>query len=187
MSVKEYNANELISALAAELKKVPECKMPEWAVFVKTGVARNGPPTDADWWYVRSASILRKIALIGPIGVNKLRREYGGKNRKGYAPAHFQRASGKIIRVVLQQLEKAGFVKQIVVSGHKGRVMDKKGQELLSIAAKTSRAAESKKDTSKTQSSKATGAQKPSVSSEAPAKTETSAKEKSAETVEVKE
>lgn len=154
--MKEYDTQAVISALSAELKQVSEVSMPEWAKFVKTGVARTGPPTNPDWWYVRSASILRKIAVIGPIGVNKLRRHYGGKNRLGYAPAHFERASGKIIRVVLQQLEKAGLVKQIVVSGHKGRVLDTKGSALVAKAIKASRAS------AKTESTKAEAPKKES-------------------------
>ena len=139
MSVKQYDANAVILALAKELKQIPECKMPEWAGFVKTGVGKQGPPTDPDWWYVRSASILRKIALLGPIGVNKLRRYYGGKHRRGYAPPQFERASGKIIRVCLQQLQKASLIKENVVAGHKGRVLDTKGMALLSVSIKASK------------------------------------------------
>ena len=147
MSIQQYDAQKVISALAAEIKQLPECKMPEWAGFVKTGVGRQGPPTDSDWWYVRSASILRKVAVLGPIGVNKLRRFYGGKKRNGYAPAHFARGSGKIIRVILQQLTAAGLIKEQAISGHKGKVVDTKGTTLLSKVAKTTVVkAESKKE-----------------------------------------
>lgn len=136
MNVKQYDGSELIIKLAEELKQIPECAMPEWAMFVKTGVNRTQAPVDPDWWYLRAASILRKISLLGPIGVNKLRRKYGGKYRRGYKPATFTQGSGKIIRVILQQLETAGLAKQIVVSGHKGRVIDTKGIKVMAKAAK---------------------------------------------------
>jgi len=142
MNVKEYNSEALIKELAVELEKVPDCKIPDWAKLVKTGVGKTRPPMKQDWWYQRSASILRRIALNGPIGVNKLKRKYGCKYRRGYKPAVFSEGSGKIIRVILQQLEKAGYIKQNVVSGHKGRVIDSKGIELVSMVAKNIRVTE---------------------------------------------
>lgn len=137
MNLNQYDGSELIMALAKELKTIPECAMPEWALFVKTGVSKTRTPMDDDWWYIRSASILRKVGIIGPIGVNKLKRKYGSKYRRGYKPAIFQKGSGKIIRVALQQLEKSGLIKQVVVSGHKGRVLDKKANALLAKVGKT--------------------------------------------------
>ncbi len=136
MNINQYDGSSLIKALAEELKNVPECKMPEWAMFVKTSVSKARPPMSDDWWYQRSASILRKVGLLGPIGVNKLKVKYGGKYRRGYKPAKFQKASGKIIRLILQQLEKAGLIKQIVISGHKGRILDAKGNAIIAKSAK---------------------------------------------------
>jgi small subunit ribosomal protein S19e len=141
MDVRAQDGTEIINALSVELKNIPECKAPEWSAFVKTGVSKVRPPTNLDWWYTRSASLLRKIALYGPIGVNKLRRKYGGKHRRGYKPAVFEKGSGKIIRVSLQQLEKAGLIKQTVVDGHKGRILDTKGVKLIAKSAKSLRGA----------------------------------------------
>lgn len=64
----------------------------------------------------------------GPIGVNKLRKFYGGKNRKGKGLHHSARGSGKIIRVALQQLETA---KLIELNDRKGRVLSSEGTSLL--------------------------------------------------------
>ncbi|MFT4326477.1 MAG: 30S ribosomal protein S19e [Candidatus Woesearchaeota archaeon] len=139
MNVKEYKPDALIEHLAKELQKMPECSAPEWTQFVKTGVHKQRPPVDEDWWFQRLASILRKVALKGPIGVNKLRREYGGKYRRGYAPAKFAKGSGKIIRVGLQQLESAKLIKQVTVDGHKGRVLDTKGTKCIAEIAKNLR------------------------------------------------
>lgn len=140
MNVQQYDGNALVSQLATDLKELPEFAIPDWAQFVKTSVARERPPVSQDWWYARVASVLRTVALKGPVGVNKLRRKYGGKQRRGYKPATFARGSGKIIRVALQQLEKSGMIKQTVVDGHKGRVLEKKGIEFIAASAKKLRA-----------------------------------------------
>ncbi|MCW3992917.1 MAG: 40S ribosomal protein S19, partial [Candidatus Bathyarchaeota archaeon] len=77
---------------------------------------------------VKSASMLRKLYLKGPIGVSRLRKEYGGRKRMGVKPAHFRRAGGAILRRILQQLEAAGLVDK--VEGE-GRTVSPKGRSLL--------------------------------------------------------
>ena len=109
MGIYDVEPGELVAKTAEKLKAVAEIKAPEWAQFVKTGVAKDRPPMKDDWWYTRSASMLRKIYILGPVGVSKLRTQYGSKHRRGYSPARFEPASGNIIRKILQQLEKAGF------------------------------------------------------------------------------
>jgi small subunit ribosomal protein S19e len=54
-------------------------KAPEWAIFVKTGVHKERPPIQEDWWQIRAADVLRTIERMGPIGTQKLRTKYGGK------------------------------------------------------------------------------------------------------------
>ena len=76
-----------------------------------------------DWWYIRAASILRKIYMKGPMGVSRLRVAYGGRNRRGVKPNHFARGSGAVIRRVLQQLEKANYIQKKSGHGSKGRVI----------------------------------------------------------------
>ena len=137
MNVKQYDGTALIKATAEEIKSAPDFATPEWAKFVKTGINRQRPPIEEDWWQTRVASILRKVAILGPVGVSKLRRKYGGKYRRGYQPSTSVKGSGKIVRVALQQLEKAGYIKQAVVDGHKGRVLDTNGVKLLAKVAKT--------------------------------------------------
>lgn len=122
---------ELILKVAEELKKVPEIKPPVWATFVKTGVYKERPPVNNDWWYVRTASVLRTIYRRGPVGVSKLRTKYGGKMNRGVKKAHFFKGSGNIIRKSLQQLEKAGLVKFAEKGVHKGRIVTPKGKSFL--------------------------------------------------------
>lgn len=130
-SIYDVSPNELIERAAVELAKMPEIAPPEWAKFVKTGHFRQRPPVREDWWYVRSAAVLRSICKLGPIGVAKLRTKYGGKKSRGHKPEKFYRAGGNILRKILQQLETARLVKQATIGVHKGRVITPQGRSLL--------------------------------------------------------
>jgi len=136
MSLYEVPANEYNEKLAEALKQIPEFKMPEWAFYVKTSVARERPPTEQYWWQKRAASILRQLYVNGTVGVGRLRTRYGGRKNRGSKPERFRKGSGKIIRTILQQAEKAGFVEKL--EGKKpGRKLSDKGKEFLdSLGAK---------------------------------------------------
>jgi small subunit ribosomal protein S19e len=122
-------AEVLIGKLSGYIKEnIKDVTPPEWSAHVKTGSHVERVPQVPDWWYVRTASLLRKLYMDGPVGVQRLRKEYGGRKRKGNAPAHHRKAGGSIIRTSLQQLEKAGLVDKIDKSG---RVVSKKGRSLL--------------------------------------------------------
>ncbi len=135
MGIHDVDATLLIMRVAEELKKDANIKPPVWAPFVKTGVSRERPPVQNDWWFVRSAAILRKLFTLGPIGTQKLRSIFGGLKNNGYAPDHYHPGSGSVARKILQQLEKANFAKQVAKGFHKGRVISPKGQQLLESVA----------------------------------------------------
>jgi len=126
--VHEVNAQALNAKVAEELNKSME--MPAWISFVKTGTSRERPPSDTKWFYKRSASILRRLYIDGPVGVQRLRSYYGSSKNLGHQPRHFKRAGGKIIRSVLQNLEKIEYVEK-VEKPKKGRMLTKKGREFL--------------------------------------------------------
>jgi small subunit ribosomal protein S19e len=130
--VYEMPADEFNTKLAEALKAFPEIKEPEWAGFVKTGVSRKRPPQEDDFWYKRVASILRQIYVNKVVGVNRLRTRYGSKKNRGYKPERFRRASGKMIRVSLQQAEASGLLEKFNESGSRaGRKLTDKGKELM--------------------------------------------------------
>lgn len=127
----DVDAQDLIEKASEGLKKIPEIKPPVWASFVKTGMHKERPPVNDDWWYARTASVLRTIYRLGPVGVSKLRTKYGGKKNRGVKKEHFYKGSGSILRKSLQQLEKAGFVKFAEKGVHKGRIITPKGRSFL--------------------------------------------------------
>lgn len=127
-------ADELIAAVAETL--ADELSEPEWAAVVKTGAGRDLPPVQEDFWHVRAASVLRRVALEEPVGVDGLRTIYGsstqGSTRYGVRPNHQTDGSGKIIRTILQQLESAGYVK---TAEGEGRIVTGEGRALLDATA----------------------------------------------------
>ncbi len=131
VTARDADSQKLIEALKEEMKKIKEIQPPEWSLYVKTGMSRERPPEQEDWWYIRSAAVLRKIYFNGPIGAQRLRRAYGGKKNRGHKPEHFYPGSGSIVRKVLQQLEAAGLVK----TKKRGRMISPKGQKLLDNTA----------------------------------------------------
>ncbi|MEM0044186.1 MAG: 30S ribosomal protein S19e [Sulfolobales archaeon] len=131
VTAREVPADILIRSLAEKLKKDfgEIITPPYWAIFVKTGVFKEKPPQEPDWWYIRAASILRKLYISGrPIGIEGFRVIYGGLKRRGSAPPHFRRGSGSVIRHILRQLEKAGLVRKIP---GKGRVLSSRGRSYI--------------------------------------------------------
>jgi len=125
-------ADLLIKKIAEKFKKENIITPPDWSRYVKTGSHAENPPLDPDWWYIRSASVLRKIYMKKRIGIERLRAEYGGKKDRGSKPYRAVKGSGAIIRKILQQLEKAGYVTKIKGMG---RVLTPKGQSFVDNTA----------------------------------------------------
>jgi len=121
---------KFIPALAEALKGMEEFAVPEWAHFVKSGVSRERPPVDDNFWYIRAASILRQLYIRGVVGVGRLRSKYGSRKDRGGRPDKFVKSGGKIIRVILQQAEAAGLVEKVLKLQH-GRRLTAAGRDLL--------------------------------------------------------
>jgi small subunit ribosomal protein S19e len=122
-------ASKLIEKLAKYLKEnVDAVTPPAWASMAKTGTHVEKQPQDPDWWYVRSASLLRKVYIHGPIGIEKLRADYGGRKNYGVKPGHAAKAGGSTVRKALQQLETAGYIETFKP---RGRRLTREGRKLL--------------------------------------------------------
>ena len=122
-------ASRFIEKLAKYLKEnVDAVTPPSWASIAKTGSHVEKQPQNPDWWYTRSASILRKIYVHGPIGIEKLRADYGGRKNYGVKPQHVVKSGGSAVRKALQQLESAGYIEALKP---RGRKITREGRKLL--------------------------------------------------------
>lgn len=126
----DVQAGELINEVAKGFKQ--RLKAPSFVPFVKTGAQAERAPQNPDWWFVRTASVLYRVYVDGPVGTESLRTYYGGKKRRKRKPPEFRKASGKIVRTCLQALEKEGLLKK----AKKGRLVTADGEKLLAAAAK---------------------------------------------------
>ncbi|MAX46243.1 MAG: 30S ribosomal protein S19e [Euryarchaeota archaeon] len=144
-------ADLLNSAVADKLSGMEVISRPQWADYVKTGIHRERPPTQTNWWEMRCAALLRKVGREGPIGVNSLAQAYGGKKDNGSNPHTPAMGSRHIIRTALQQLSDAGLITmketktvQSVDGDQKlysGRVITGAGHKLLDEVAHSVREA----------------------------------------------
>ncbi len=126
-TVFDVPADLLIEKVAEEFKNNDKINSPAWSNFVKTGVHKERKPERDDWWFVRTASIIRRVYMDGPVGVMSLRTFYGGKKDRGVRPEVFRKGSGSIIRTALHQLEDAGYVEKV----EGGRVVTPQGRSFL--------------------------------------------------------
>ncbi|MBI5803512.1 40S ribosomal protein S19 [Candidatus Pacearchaeota archaeon] len=135
MAVYDFDQTEYNIKLAEALKKIPEFKKPDWVDFVKSSPSKERPIEDADFWHKRAASILKQIYKNKLVGVNRLRTKYGSKKNRGVRPEEFRKGSGKIIRVILQQSDKAGFTEifkpQRSSKAKSGRRLTEKGIKFM--------------------------------------------------------
>lgn len=138
-------ADLLNPALADRLSDIDGISRPEWADYVKTGIHRERPPSQENWWMLRCAALLRKVGREGPIGVNSLAQAYGGKKDNGSNPHTPAMGSRHIIRTALQQLGDAGLIQMMEtrtvqsVDGdqklYSGRAITPLGQKVLDEVA----------------------------------------------------
>jgi small subunit ribosomal protein S19e len=126
-TVYDVPADHIIRRTAEELKKRKEVTPPAWAAFAKTGVHKEMPPEDPDWWFIRAAAVLRRVYVDGPLGVERMRSFYGGSKNRGSKPNQFRKGSGSVLRKALQQLEAAG----LIIHDKTGRKVSPAGMAFL--------------------------------------------------------
>ena len=130
--------DELIDTVAGKLKDkknnpgVEPIVPPKDAIHWKTASFKEFPPMDEEnFWYMRAASILRKL-YSKTLGVNRLKRAYGGRSKNHVHLKHYLPGSGAIVRRILQQLEDAKLVKK---TEKNGRALTNAGRSLLDKSA----------------------------------------------------
>ncbi|KAF8133929.1 hypothetical protein EV363DRAFT_1397335 [Boletus edulis] len=162
--VRDISADAFITAYASHLKRSGKLEVPTWVDLVKTGAFKELAPYDPDWYYVRAgnhpkhveiypaqplhppsiAAIARHIYLRKDVGIGKLAKLHGGRNRRGNRPSHHADASASVQRKVCQALEKIGVLEQ---TDNGGRRISQDGQrDLDRIATAVVEAAEEEED-----------------------------------------
>jgi small subunit ribosomal protein S19e len=129
----DVEAAKLIKAMAEKMKTEGLVKPPAWVMYVKSGPHKERAPEEPDFWFKRSASLLRKVYMIGPIGVSKFKKEYSSRKHRGSTKERSGRPGGSIIRKALQQLETAGLIEKKGT----GRIISKKGRAFVDNIAKS--------------------------------------------------
>ena len=131
-------ADLLIGVLAEKMHSYDKISPPEWASQVKTGTHRERPPVQQDWWHTRAASMLRKVAIKGPIGTNRISQEFGGVKDRGVKKNKAVAGSRNVARKILQQLSDSGLIDNSMNSAgtvNRGKIVSQKGHALLDEVA----------------------------------------------------
>mmetsp|Transcript_63358 Transcript_63358/g.88095 ORF Transcript_63358/g.88095 Transcript_63358/m.88095 type:complete len:154 (-) Transcript_63358:20-481(-) len=138
--VRDVAAMPFIKAYAEHLKNSDKFELPVWSDTIKTAVFKELAPYGDDWYYIRAASIARKVYLRPGVGVGMLQKWYGGTYRRGARTEHFRKASSGTIRSVLTQLEEMKVIEKTENGGR--RVTTVGQQDLDRIAGSVFRAGE---------------------------------------------
>ncbi|KAE9962260.1 40S ribosomal protein S19 [Venturia inaequalis] len=144
VSVRDVPADKFITAYADFLKRQGRLPIPAWVDTVKLSAAKELPPQNPDWFYVRAAAVARHIYLRKTVGVGRLRKAHGGTKNRGCAPSHHVDASGAVERKVMQALEKIGVLEHDEDKG--GRRITQSGQRDLDRIAQTTLESEEGED-----------------------------------------
>lgn len=107
--------------------------------MVKTANFKELPPNDPDWYFVRAASLARRVYLRGGTGIGAFTKVYGGRRRtRGTKRNCYDRAAKGALRHILQQLENVEIVASDKAGkgAKKGRWITSKGRSELDTIAK---------------------------------------------------
>lgn len=145
MKVEEVCPVKLIEKLSSALKEEKKVSRPAEADYIKTGHGKENAPEDPNWYYIRAASILRKLYMEEVKNPAKLKhgfgtlwfaRVYSTSKNNGHKPSHTVTGSKSLVRGILQGLEKSMLVARVQKGG---RRLTPTGKAYIeSIASKTS-------------------------------------------------
>lgn len=128
MKVEQVCPTKFIDVLSRKLKEEKKISVPAEAEYIKTGHGKEHAPESPDWYFVRTASILRKLyveELKNPgrckngLGTLWFSRVYTTLKNNGHKPSHTVTGSKSLVRRILQTLEGANLVSQVPKGGRK--------------------------------------------------------------------
>jgi len=126
-TVKDVSSHAFVKAYAQHLKRQGKMEIPKWVDLVKTATHKELAPYDPDWYFIRAASVARKVYLRPNSGIGSLSKWYGGAYRRGTRKQKFNKSAQGLLRHILQQLEAI----KVVKTAGKGRVITTIGQQDL--------------------------------------------------------
>ena len=132
ITVRDISAEKFIAAYAEVLKNNDKFVVPKWADLVKTGTFKELAPYDPDWYFVRAASVVRKIYLRQGTGIGALSKRYGGSYRRGARPERHQDAARGLIRTICINLDELKITEKTAKGGRK---ISRVGQQALDLVA----------------------------------------------------
>jgi len=98
ITVRDVPPATFIEAYALHMKNSDRFEIPKWQDIVKLGVHKEQAPTSEDWYFIRAASIARKVYLKPGVGIGALRKWYGGQYRRGSRAKCFHKAAPGVRR-----------------------------------------------------------------------------------------
>ncbi|KAM0674589.1 hypothetical protein GVAV_001776 [Gurleya vavrai] len=105
----------LNEAIADHLKRSEILSVPDNVDLIKTGVAKQMPPEDKDWYYKRAASIFRSVVLntmsdkIQGIGTHFFARKYSSRCNRGVRPSKISKGSTGHVKAIIEDFVKSGW------------------------------------------------------------------------------
>lgn len=132
VTVLDVDAAKFINTYAEHLKRSGKLAVPSWVDIVKTGKAKELAPYNPDWFYIRTASLARRLFIRPGTGIGCFRTVYGSRQNRGSRPSKHVKASGSIIRKALQALETLKIVEK---DPNGGRRLSKEGRRDLNHVA----------------------------------------------------
>eukprot|EP00013_Stygamoeba_regulata_P028098 CAMPEP_0177646904 /NCGR_PEP_ID=MMETSP0447-20121125/10017_1 /TAXON_ID=0 /ORGANISM="Stygamoeba regulata, Strain BSH-02190019" /LENGTH=169 /DNA_ID=CAMNT_0019149457 /DNA_START=47 /DNA_END=556 /DNA_ORIENTATION=- len=128
VTVKDVPAQDFVKTYASYLKKSGKITLPKWTDVVKTACHKELAPTNPDWFYIRAASLARKVYVRSGTGVGRFRKAYGSRERRGSQRSHRAIAAGGVIRSALAALQD---LKVVELDPKGGRKITSHGQREL--------------------------------------------------------
>lgn len=148
--VPDVLADRVIYAMTQHLKKQINFEVPPWEDYVKTSVGKSLAPVDVkedrtaphqlhtpEWMFVRASAILMKLYWHNTLGVGSIcdSGRFTCLSTRAFdkiGPKHRRHSSNKVVRYLIQQLEKMGLVVQDEDGGR--RISPKGRSDLDNIA-----------------------------------------------------
>lgn len=134
VDIYQINHQKFITAISSYLKNNSQLEIPKDYIFKKTCSGKENCPLDSEWYYSRTASILRRTMVYMVQNDNKgittarLASVYGCSKNRGFRPSKHVPATKSIIKKGFRDLESIGWIKK----EEKGRILTEKAINDLS-------------------------------------------------------